>query len=110
MSKTFALYDDMLGKQVGEFRYDEDNKQFSMTIFADISPDDLPLSLEIFAAKGKYELDHEDVLQWLRGRICPPGRQNISSILREYGLLEYDEYGLLMQTMGRCDKDGLGLG
>jgi hypothetical protein len=110
MLKTFGLYDDALDKQVGEFRYDEASKQFSLTIFADISPDDLPLSLEIFAGNGKYELDHEDVLKWVRGRICPPGRQNISSILREFNLPEYDEYGLLMQTRGRCDKDGLGLG
>jgi hypothetical protein len=107
MSRVFDLCDDALGKIVGEFRYDIDAKQFSMTIFEDTPPEDLPLSLELFTSAGKYELGHEDVLRWLRGRICPPGRQNIKAILKELGLQEYDEFGILMHTMGRCGKDEL---
>jgi hypothetical protein len=110
MSKTFGLYDDALDRQVGVFRYDMANKQFSMSILPDVSPDDLPLSLEIFVGNGKYELDHQDVLKWIRGRICPPGRQNINSILQAFDMPEYDEFGLITQTMARCDKDGLYLG
>jgi hypothetical protein len=107
MLKSFGLYDAALNKQVGVFRYDNNEKQFSMSIFTDISPVDLPLSLEIFANNGKYELDHKDVLTWIRGRICPSGRQNINSILKELDLSEYDEFGILMHTMARCDKDEL---
>ena len=105
--KVFALNDDALQKQVGVFRYDIDKKQFSMSILPDIPAADLPLSLEIFAANGKRELGNEDVLTWLRGRICPPGRQNINSILKEHQLPEYDEFSMLMHTMARCDKDEL---
>jgi hypothetical protein len=107
MSKTFELHDDALGRQVGLFYYDVENKRFSMSIFSEIPPSDLPLSLEIFASNGKYELDHQDVLNWIRGRVCPPGRQNINSILRAFEMPEYDEFGLLTQTMAHCDKDGL---
>jgi len=107
MLKTFDLYDGALDKQVGVFRYNTDEKQFSMSLFSDIPGIDLPLSLEIFADNGKYELSHKDVLSWIRGRICPPGRQNINSILKELNLTEYDEFGILMHTMAKCDKDEL---
>jgi hypothetical protein len=107
MLKTFGLFDGSLGRQVGALRYDVDHKAFSMTIDGDVPLADLPLSLEIFAGSGVLELNHRDVLEWIRGRICPPGRQNIVSILDELGLPEYDEFGILMSTMARCDKDEL---
>jgi len=52
-------------------------------------------------------MSNENVMQWIQGRICPPGRHNIREILKDNGLDEYDEFGLLMVTKGRCDKDGL---
>ena len=107
MLRTFGLFDGALNKKVGIFRYDSDKKEFSMTIFKDALPADLPLSLELYAANGVFELNNQDVLNWIRGRICPPGRQNIQSILEELGLPEYDEFGILMHTMARCDKDEL---
>ena len=79
----------------------------SMTISKDIPPDDLPLSLEGFVFKGKYELPHEDTLRWIRGRLCPPGRHNIGEILRGNGLEGYDEFGFLMVTKAKCDNDEL---
>ena len=78
-----------------------------MSLFSDIPTVDLPLSLEIFADNGKRELTHQDVMTWIRGRICPAGRQNINSILKELDLPEYDEFEILMHTMARCDKDEL---
>ncbi|MDR2712816.1 MAG: hypothetical protein LBB91_06860 [Clostridiales bacterium] len=108
MLRTFALHDAALGgKRVGTFRYSTADMQFSLTIFADIPLIDLPLSLDGFAKHGKYELGHDDTLDWVRERICPPGRQNIDSILHDLGLAEYDEMALLSYTNGRCDKDEL---
>jgi len=102
------LLDGNLGdKQVGTFSYDTEAKRFGMTITKELSREDLPLSLECFVHRGKYTLTHEDALRWVSGRICPPGRHNISEILRDNGLSEYDEYGLLMVNMARCDKDDL---
>jgi hypothetical protein len=65
------------------------------------------LSLEGFVNRQIYNLSHENVLRWIRGRICPPGRHNIREILKDNGLKEYDEFGLLMLTMAKCDKDDL---
>ena len=69
--------------------------------------DTLPLSLEILVHKGNYAPGHDDVLRWVRGRICPPGRHNINEILAGIGLSEYDEFKLLEATGAKCDKDEL---
>jgi len=108
MLKSFALCDgDLKDRQVGTFTYDTETKQFSMTIIEDIPNGDLPLSLEGFVNNKKYLLSHQDTARWIRGRICPPGRHNIREILKDNGLSEYDEFGLLMITKARCDKDNL---
>ena len=108
MLYSFALCDgDMDDKQVGTFSYDTESKQFAMTISEDIAIADLPLSLEGFANRNKYVLSNEDALRWIRGRICPPGRHNMRDILKDNGLQEYDEFGLLMITNAKCDKDAL---
>ena len=84
MLRNFALNDgNLVGMQVGALTYDTENRQFAIKITKDIPPDDLPLSLEGFALRGKYELTHEDSLRWIRGRICPPGRHNIREIDRK---------------------------
>ena len=108
MLRNFALHDGNLGGiRVGGLTYDAKARQFAMTIDRNVPMNDLPLSLECFAYKGKYQLAHEDSLRWISGRICPPGRHNIREILADNGLSEYDEFGLLMVTRGACDKDEL---
>jgi len=108
MLHNFVIRDgDLDNRQVGTFSYDTESKQFSMTIANDIAKPDLPLSLENFTVKNKYELSHEDALRWIRGRICPPGRHNIRDILKFNGLNEYDEFGLLIVSDAKCDRDAL---
>jgi len=108
MLRNFALHDENLeDKQVGTFSYNTETKQFSMTLDATIPLSDLPLTLEGFAYRKLFSLSHEEVLRFIRGRICPPGRHNIREILADNDLPEYDEFGLLMITMARCGKDGL---
>ena len=108
MLRSFALRDGSLNdEQVGTFSYDTESKQFSMTITDKVAMEMLPLSLEVFVTRQKYALSHENVLRWIQGRICPPGRHNIREILRDNKINEYDEFELLMVTKGRCDKDDL---
>ena len=108
MLHNFVLRDGDLGnRQVGTFSYDSQLRQFSMTIADDVMASDLPLSLEGFVNRDKYKLSHEDALRWIRSRICPPGRHNIREILSDNRLKEYDEFGLIMVTSAKCDKDAL---
>ena len=44
---------------------------------------------------------------WVRERIIPSGRQNLSSILSNHRLKEYDEMKFLELSEGRCSQDSL---
>ena len=108
MLKSFALHDANLNdKKVGTFTYDTNKKCFAMMIDSSISIKDLPLSLELLIHNGNYIIEHDDVIRWVRSRICPPGRHNIREILSELGLEEYDEFEIIYATKAKCDKDDL---
>ncbi|MBR2823489.1 MAG: hypothetical protein IKE24_07385 [Clostridia bacterium] len=42
---------------------------------------------------------------WVQQLIVPQDRQNIGQVLKENGLGVYDEFQLLMLTMGRCAQE-----
>jgi len=106
--KQFAIRDPSAGgRQVAALFYDAGSKQFRISIdkSADISK--LPISLKIHAEQGRYDLDGSFSMDWVRARICPPYRHNISGILQELGLQEYDEFDLIMRTEGKSLMDDL---
>ena len=106
MLKTFAMRDGNLGDaQVGTLLYNKETQTFSMHISPHIAGEKLALSLELLVTRFGQNLNHQQVLLWIKGRICPPSRQNIREILNAYGLSKYDEFELLCLTLGRCDKD-----
>ena len=107
MLRHFILYDGNEAKRIGVLLYNTKNKGFSMSIRDDIPLEDMPLSIELLVCKGVYTVGHEDTLRWVRSRICPPGRQNINSILKHIGLKEYDEFGILFHTKAVSDKDNV---
>ncbi|MEC4175095.1 helix-turn-helix transcriptional regulator [Adlercreutzia sp. R7] len=61
--------------------------------------------LELLAQKGERSVGHDLSLRWVQERIPPPGRQNIGQVLKANGLDEYDEFALLMSSMGACAQD-----
>ena len=43
--------------------------------------------------------------RWVEERIVPPSRQNIGQVLKANNLDEYDDFKLLLVSMGRCCQD-----
>ena len=106
MLKAFAMRDGNLGDaQVGTLFYNNETQTFSMQISPHIPKEKLALSLDILVTRFGQNLNHQQVLLWIKGRICPPSRQNIREILKAHGLTKYDEFELLCLTLGRCGKD-----
>ena len=108
MIRHFAIRDPALGgRQVAAMHYDDNTGQFRIDIdkAADVSK--LPISLKVHAEQGRFELDEAFSMDWVRARVCPPSRHNISTILQEIGLEEYDEFGIIMYTQGRSLMDDL---
>ena len=108
MQRQFAICDPALGnKQVALLYYDEVAKHFRIEIDEQADVSKLPISLRVHAEQGRYHLNESFSMDWVRARICPPSRQNISTILQEIGLPEYDEFGLIMYTHGHSLMDDL---
>jgi len=87
--------------------YDTSNKRFTIEIDEKADVKKLPLSLKMHAELGRYDLNEDFSMDWVRARICPPSRHNISTILQEIGLTEYDEFGIIMHTNGVSLMDDL---
>ena len=66
---------------------------------------DVPMGLVPFAHDGKREVDPHWSRRWVEERIVPPSRQNIGQVLKANGLVEYDDFALLVHGMGRCSQD-----
>ena len=105
--KIFAIRDetDLSGKDLAYLLYYENAKQFYIELPENADPWQTPMVLSSFARKGETSINSYWSRLWVQQRIVPPDRQNISQVLRDNGLKEYDEYGLLILAMGRCAQD-----
>ena len=104
--RIFAIRDETLPeKTLGYLVYNETSKAFYIELSDDADPWETPPVLSSFVNRGIYSIDSTWSRRWVRQRIVPQDRQNIGQILRDNGLKEYDEFSLLMLTMGRCEQD-----
>ena len=90
---------------VGFLFYIDRAKRFYAEIPSDLGKWDVPAMFYGQVGRGNHSIDHELALKWVRQRIVPAERQNISMILRDNNLKEYDEYRLLVLSAGRCAQD-----
>ena len=107
MLKEFSIFNPLIGEEVALLVFDYATQKFKLTIDRQYGFDDLPLSLGVHTMMNHYELNSDQSMDWVRARICPPNRHNISSILRDNDLAEYSEIDLITLTMGHSDKDWL---
>lgn len=105
--KLFAIKDDTMPQDMilGYLIYHEASGAFFIELPDGADSWDLPILLSSFADRGEYSIDSTWSRRFVQQRIVPQDRQNIGQILRDNGLKEYDEFSLLMLTMGRCEQD-----
>lgn len=80
-------------------------KTFFIELPDDADPTNIPMPLDAAYKKGVRTVGSEASMQWVRLRIVPPDRQNISQILADLKLQAYDEFKLLEYTKGHCSHD-----
>ncbi|MBQ3705301.1 MAG: hypothetical protein II888_02495 [Clostridia bacterium] len=105
--RLFAIRDETIpeDKIIGYLVYYETSRSFYIELPDNADPwETLPI-FSSFVNRGVYSIDSSWSRRWVQQRIVPQDRQNIGQILRENGLKEYDEFSLLMLTMGRCEQD-----
>lgn len=105
--KVFAIRDESAQEQkdLAYVFYFERAKQFYIELPSDADEWETPLLLSSFVKRGKTTVDAYWSKVWVQQRIIPPDRQNITQILRDNHMKEYDEYVLLTMAMGRCAQD-----
>lgn len=105
--RLFAIKDDSLenNKVLGYLIYYENSKSFYIELPDGADRWETPIILSSFAERGIYTIDCNWSKRWIQQRIIPQDRQNIGQILRDNNLKEYDEFALLMLTMGHCEQD-----
>ena len=92
---------------LGYLFYYERSKRFFAELLSELDEWDAPFIFEGFVKQGRYSIDSEWAMRFVRQRIIPSDRQNLGQILKEYKLSVYDEYKLLQLSEGRCAQDEL---
>lgn len=105
--KAFDIYDEERGCSVGTLLSYEKEKSFVIELTTDLDEWTAPLLFTSYVKKNIYTIPRDISLLWVRGRIVPPDRQNIGSILTNHHLKSYDEGKLLEISEGRCVQDAL---
>lgn len=105
--KIFAIRSESteMQKDLAWLLYYETEKRFYIELPDQADEWETPLILSSFAKKGEKTVNSYWSRVWVQQRIVPPDRQNIGQILKDNGLKEYDEYELLLLSMGRCAQD-----
>lgn len=105
--RVFVIRDESLSKDtvLGYLIYYELPKAFYIELPDEADPWETPLLLSSFVKQGQRSVNSYWSRLWVQQRIVPQDRQNIGQVLKENGLKEYDEFQLLMLTMGRCAQD-----
>ncbi len=105
--KIFAIRDECCpeANDLGYLLYYETEKRFYIELPEDADPWETPLLLSSFIKRGERTVNSYWSKVWVQQRIVPQDRQNIGMVLRDNHLSQYDEFDLLMLTMGRCAQD-----
>lgn len=105
--KIYEMINDDNNTIVGVLLYYEKEKTFLIELDDTLDEWNLPFLFSPLVKKGIYSIGREFSLMWVKERIIPSGRQNISDILKTHKLKEYDEMRFLELSHGRCSQDSL---
>jgi len=105
--KIFAIRDESVVVQtdLAYLLYYELEKRFYIELPEQADPWETPLLLSSFIKKGETSINSYWSKIWVQQRIVPTDRQNLGQVLKDNNLKEYDEFDLLMLSMGRCAQD-----
>lgn len=105
--KIFQIIDSDTGFSPATLLYAEKEKDFIIELKEELDEWSAPLLFSGLVKKGVFTVPRDISLAWVRERIIPSGRQNISAILANHKLKDYDEMKLLELSGGRCSQDSL---
>lgn len=103
--KMFEMIDSEENISIGCLLYYEKEKSFVIELQDCLTEWTAPLLFAESVKQNIYTISRELSFLWVKERIIPSGRQNISSILANANLAEYSEIDLLERSKGKCSQD-----
>lgn len=92
---------------IGNLLYFEKKKDFIIELDENLDEWTAPLLFTKLVTEKKFRVPRDLSVMWVRERVIPSGRQNISNILHNHNMQSYDEMKLLELADGRCSQDNL---
>ena len=105
--KAYEIVDFADNKVLGILLYYEKERRYIIELDSTLNEWTAPLLLAGYVKQGIHTIPSEIAYAWVKERIVPSERQNISDILNRYHLKEYDENKLLELSEGKCSQDSL---
>ena len=105
--KIFEILDKENEISIGVLLYYEKEGTFIIELQDYLDEWNAPLLFTSYVRQRIYTIPREISFLWVKERVIPSGRQNISDILAHHRLKSYDEMKLLEISEGRCSQDSL---
>ncbi len=105
--KVYRISDSELGRSVGVLLYYERTKVFIVELEETLDEWTGPLLFTSFIKKRQFTIPRDISYLWVKERVIPNDRQNISSILANHKMEAYDEMRLMELSRGKCSQDSL---
>lgn len=106
MKRKFKILDSTNKKAfMGYIHYDTDTKKFDLECLAEYKGKNPDIIMEKYSKLGGGICPDDTTERWIRARLLPHNRHDMSGILRENNMKEYDEMSFLDITKGHCAKD-----
>lgn len=105
--KAYEIIDESILTSVGTLLYYEKDNTCIIELKTGLDEWTAPLLFTAYVKKGIYTIPRDISFLWVKERVIPSGRQNISDILNSHHLEAYDEMKFLEISSGRCSQDSL---
>lgn len=105
--RSYEIVDTEEHRSVGILLYYEKKKDFIIELQCDLDEWTAPLLFTNLVRNGVYTVPRDLSFLWVKERVIPSGRQNISAILKNHKMDAYDEMKFLELSKARCSQDNL---
>lgn len=105
--KIYEIIDSENNLSVGVLLYYEKKKDFIIELQEYLDEWTAPLLFTNLVKRGIYTVPRDLSFTWVRERIIPVGRHNISEILKNHKMESYDEMKFLEISRGKCSQDSM---
>lgn len=103
--KIYEIYDEETDRSIGVLLYYEKQKTCIIELQDDLDEWTAPLLFTSYVKQQIYTIPRDISFLWVKERVIPSGRQNISDILAHHHLQSYDEMKFLEISEGKCSQD-----